>query len=237
MSSGATPESDHSRQSIDPLVRRPGRPILSNRPRRGVSAPSDPFGSFLAEHLRVELTLSGRRRREVADGCPHRVDRSPANRRDGLRPQGSEPRCGTRWPAGATSEEAAPAVDQRAESRRKPEGSRRTAPSRCPRPRPGGHRFRAPSQRNGMPSHRFERARGAGLARSCTQIDGRPFIVATSEATTQRSEERLSPRTLPSGGFDSSERRGHESLSSDNHRRSSPIEDPRHAARRRWSLE
>jgi len=100
----------------------------------------------------------------------------------------------------------------RRRSRRRPEGLRRTAPSRCPRRRPGRHRYRALSGHDGKPSRRIERARGVEIARDHTSSHDPSFVFAISEPPTRLSEESQSLRRRFPFGFDAEGGERHKTL-------------------------
>jgi hypothetical protein len=171
LSSGATTEYDHSRQSTDPLVRPSRR--------------TDPFGSA---------------RRAAADGCPHRAlyRRRAVDRRSDpkIEPLDAAP-CRS---LGAISEETAPSEERWAEVTARARRFVPDRPEQSLSAEAGSVRYRAPSSRDGKPPSTVEGARGVELAADNTQVHERIVVFTLSEPPTRRSEEsQSSHHCFPSG--------------------------------------
>jgi hypothetical protein len=136
LSSGATPEYDHSRQSIDPRVRPRVAPTLS--------------GLHVARWrtaAHIELSIGGAPSTDDPIRRPNHSMQHPA------------------VPLGAISEETAPSEERWAEvtaRTRRPEPDR---PERSLSAEAGSVRYRAPSGRGGKPPSTIERARGCQACR------------------------------------------------------------------------
>jgi len=167
LSSGATAEYDRSRQSLDSSVRSLARSILSDPPAQGFGPLSAPGSPTL--------------------GKP----------RAGVRPEGRSTGAAPSASDGGDLRRGCHTADRRRRSRLDPEGSSRTTPSECPRPKPGNIATEPPRVNNGKPSSTHERARGGVLVESNTQ-ELRPVVrFVRSEPPTLLSEESQSSHHLP----------------------------------------
>lgn len=203
MSSGATPESNHSRQSLDSRARSPiGRP----------------FRVRTVERWRASARIEMAQRR--------RTDERPAPTR-----RTEPPRCSTHsTQTGATSEEAAPAANRWAEVAAR---TRRSVPDRPERRFPaeaGRHRYRAPSSRGGKPPSTDERARGAELVRDYTQVRNGTSC-ATSESSDPTFRRKLIVASLLPLRISPMRESDTPSLCPFGHHRPLPIVSPQQAAR------
>lgn len=180
MSSGATPESNHSRQSLDSCARSPiGRP----------------FRVRTVEIWRASarIEMAQRRRtdeRPVPTQRTEPLDTAPIRSRRGRPPKKLHQ----------------PRIDGQ-RSRHEPEGLYRTAPSEGLSAEAGIHRYRAPSSRSGKPPSAEERARGAELVRDNTQVrNGTSCATSESSDPTFRRKADRRVTASPSDFSDEGER-------------------------------
>jgi hypothetical protein len=204
LSSGATPEFDHSRQSLDSRARSPiGRP----------------FRVRTVERLRAPARNEVARRRRTDEGPvptrrPEPLAAAPIRSRRGRPPKKLHQ----------------PRIDGR-RSRHQPEGSYRTAPSEDPRPKP--REVAAEPPRVGVASHRRPTREPAAkkLVRDNTQDHDWPSCT-TSESSDPTFRRKLGRRIATSPSDLTPMRESDTpSLYPFAHHRPLPIVDPQQAAR------
>jgi len=203
MSSGATPESNHSRQSLDSRARSPiGRPFRVRTVERWrASARIE-----MAQRRRTDERPAPTRRTEPLDAAP-------------IRPRRGRP----------PKKLHQPRIDGR-RSRHEPEGLYRTAPSEGSRPKPGHIATEPP--RAGVASHcRPTREPAAPSLSETTRRSVTGRRVPPASPPTRLSEERLIVASLLPLRISPMRESDTPSLCPFGHHRSLPIVSPQQAAR------